>query len=43
MPAAALAVETRRCWLSLLAEGAAFAIYFWCSGLLPMWKGDWEE
>ena len=38
MPIAVLAVKSRMWWLSWSAEAVGFAVYFWCSGLLPGWK-----
>ena len=37
MPAAVLAVKTRHRWLGWTADAMGFAVYFWCSGLLPGW------
>lgn len=42
MPIAAIAAKTRRTGWSRIADAAAFAIYFWFSGLLPGWKTDFE-
>jgi len=38
MPVAVVAIRGRRRRLCWLADGAGFAIYFWCSALLPGWK-----
>ena len=42
MPLAVLAAKTNRWWIRWLADAAGFAIYFWCSGLLPSWKAAFE-
>ena len=37
-PVAIVAAYSQRRWLSVPAEGIAFAAYFWAGGLLPGWK-----
>jgi outer membrane protein assembly factor BamB len=37
-PLAVMAERTRRRWLRLLLEVAAFVVYFWFSGAVPGWK-----
>ena len=43
MPLTVLAAKTQRPWLRWVADAAGFAVYFWCSGLLPGWKSALEE
>jgi hypothetical protein len=40
---AVVAARARRPWLAAAADVAAFAVYFWTSGLLPAYKGMWLE
>jgi hypothetical protein len=40
MPAAVVAVKSRRRYLAWTADVVGFVVYFWCSGLLPGWKAN---
>jgi hypothetical protein len=40
-PAAVIAARARTPWVKWSADAAAFAVYFWASGLLPGWKDRW--
>jgi hypothetical protein len=42
-PFAVVAAHARNRWFRIIAEAAAFPIYFWASGLLPGWNGSWVD